>query len=165
LTRQQRFLALVLSSFGCFDCLALIAVLLPGSVLHAASLRLGLAPLPADPLVGYLARSASLMYALHGATVLFVSFDMLRYWELIRFLALLAIVHGLLILGIDLAEGMPGWWQIVEGPSFSLTGIVVLLLQRTAGTSSASLSPDAATERGAERSAITSRLNEGRDGA
>jgi hypothetical protein len=128
-TRQQRFLALVLRGFGCLDCLALLAVLLPGSVLRAASVRLGLAPLPDDPLVGYLVRTASLMYALHGATVLFVSFDVPRYWGLIRFLALLALLHGVLIVGIDVAEGMPRWWQAVEGLCFSLTGAVVLVLQ------------------------------------
>jgi hypothetical protein len=130
LTRQHRSVALVLRVFGCVDLLALVAVFLPGGVLRGASVWLGLAALPAEPLAGYLARSASLMYALHGAAILFVSFDVPRYWELIRFLALLAVVHGALMLWIDVVEGMPAWWQVVEGPCFALTGVVVLLVMQ-----------------------------------
>ena len=78
------------------------------------------------------ARSASAMYALHGLTVLFVSFDVLRYAQLIRFLAAVALVHGVIMFGIDLAEGMPWWWQSLEGPAIAATGLVVLALQRRA---------------------------------
>ena len=31
---------------------------------------------------------------------------------------------------IDLAEGMPRWWTLFEGPAFAATGAVVLALQR-----------------------------------
>ena len=83
--------------------------------------------------LGYLSRSASFLYALHGAMVLFISFDLLRYWRLVTFLATAALVHGAVMLGIDLAEGMPAWWTVVEGPAFAATGGVVLLLQYLAG--------------------------------
>lgn len=128
-----RIVARVLRVFGVVDLCALVAVVLPHAWLSEAAQMAGLAAgLPAAPVVGYLARSASLMYALHGATVLFVSFDVRRYWPLIRCLALLAPAHGLCILGLDLAEGMPVWWTCVEGPGFALTGLVVLGLQRRA---------------------------------
>jgi len=114
------------------DLVALVAVFLPRDAMQWACLHLGLGEMPAGPLAGYLARSGSLMYALHGAMVLFVSFDVPRYGRLIRLFAWLAVAHGVLLLGIDFTEGMPGWWQCVEGPCFSLTGVVVLLLQRRA---------------------------------
>src|SRR5262249_47918114 len=80
-----------------------------------------------------LARSTSFLYALHGATVLFLSFDLSRYWSLITFLAAIALVHGAVMLGIDLAEGMPLWWTVVEGPGIFATGAVGLSLQRLRG--------------------------------
>lgn len=130
LSRRERLLAIGLRWLGGLDLLALLAVVMPSQWMNLVAIRLGLNPLPFDPVVGYLARSAALMYALHGTTVLFVSFDVQRYWHLIRFLALVAIVHGVIILGIDIAEEMPMWWRCVEGPCFSLTGIVVLCLMR-----------------------------------
>ena len=58
------------------------------SVLSAAAhASLGLGPMPQGPLVGYLIRSASALYALHGALALFLSFDVRRYWRVITFLA------------------------------------------------------------------------------
>lgn len=84
------------------------------------------------PLTGYLARTASGLFALHGATVLFVSFDVPRFWKLIRFLAAIAQLHGLIVLPVDVAEGMP-WWCLIEGPGIALTGVIVLLIQCRAG--------------------------------
>jgi hypothetical protein len=131
--RAERGLVLVLRFFGCVDLLALAAVVMPRAWMARGHAWAGLGEVPAAPLVGYLARSASLLYALHGATVLFISFDLPRYSRLVTFLAAAALVHGALMLGIDLAEGMPPWWTILEGPAFAATGAVVLVLQRLAG--------------------------------
>jgi hypothetical protein len=46
---------------------------------------------------------------------------------LIRFFASMAVALGLVMLGIDLGEGMPTWWTCVEGPSFGATGALVLI--------------------------------------
>ena len=90
----------------------------------------GLGDLPPGPIVGYLARSASALYALHGALIVVMSFDVTRYARLITFLAAAAVVHGGVMLAIDLTEGMPLWWTLFEGPAFAATGAVVLILQR-----------------------------------
>ncbi len=127
---QQRTLALVLRAVGCLDCLALLAVVMPQHWMDVSHSWLGLGPIPREPIVGYLARSASALYALHGASIVFVSFDIDRYAPLIRFLALAALVHGAIILGIDLAEQLPPLWRYGEGPAFAATGILVLWLQR-----------------------------------
>jgi hypothetical protein len=128
---EIRAVALLLRFFGILDLLALIAALAPRSTLASGAQMVGLA-LPAEPLPEYLARTASILYALHGAVVLFVSFDVLRYWALIRFMACVALMHGALVLAIDAAEGMPVWWRLLEGPVISVTGAVVLLLQHRA---------------------------------
>jgi hypothetical protein len=121
-------LAVALRILGCVDLVALAAVAMPHGWMARGHAWAGLGELPAAPIVGYLARSISFLYALHGATVLFISFDVDRYRPLITFLAVIALAHGAVMLGIDLAEGMPLWWTAVEGPGFSATGGVVLSL-------------------------------------
>jgi hypothetical protein len=126
---RDRRVAWLLRVFGGVDCLALLAVLMPRGSMDAIALASGLDGLPDGPLPEYLARSASLMYALHGATVVFISGDVRRYWPLIRLLASLAVLHGLIIFALDARIGMPLWWRIVEGPTFAITGLSVLLAQ------------------------------------
>jgi hypothetical protein len=131
----HRRLALVLRILGALDLLALVAALAPRPWLVFAHECCGLGPLPDGPVVGYLLRSASLLYALHGAMLIFVAGDVVRYWPLIRFLAVLAVVHGMMLIGLDVAESLPGWWRWVEGPGFAATGIIILWLQRRGGPS------------------------------
>ncbi|MGE0760459.1 MAG: hypothetical protein AB7F89_08295 [Pirellulaceae bacterium] len=121
--------AWVLRVLGLIDTLALLAVVMPRSGMAMLHAWAGLGTLPDGPVVGYLARSASALYALHGLLVVFLSFDVLRYWRLIRFFATAALFHGLVMLAVDLGEGMPIWWTMSEGPIFSLTGVAVLVAQ------------------------------------
>lgn len=123
---RAKLLSLLLRAFGVFDLLALVAVAMPTASIAWVHERLGLGSLPREPIVLYLARSASAVYALHGATLLYVSFDVRRYDQLIRFLSLAAIFHGALIVAIDVAAKMPLWWTILEGPCFAATGVAVL---------------------------------------
>jgi hypothetical protein len=129
LTKRVPELAVVLRVLGCVDLLALVAVVMPREWMAQGHAWAGLGELPPAPIVGYLARSASFLYALHGAAVVFISFDVARYRPLITFLAAAALVHGAVMLGIDLAEGMPLWWTAVEGPGFAATGVAVLSVQ------------------------------------
>ena len=128
-----RRVARVLRGLGCLDLLALLTVVLPRPWIELAHEWAGLGALPEGPVVGYLIRSASALYALHGAAAVYLSFDVVRYWGLIRFLGLAALIHGAVMLGIGINEGMPLWWQCVEGPAFSATGAVMLFLQWRAG--------------------------------
>lgn len=130
-SKAARRLALVLRGLGLLDFMALFVVVAPGSWIDLAHQWAGLGALPSDPIVGYLARSASALYALHGALIVFLSFDVSRYERLIRFLAWAAVVHGAVILGIDVAQQMPAFWRYAEGPAFAATGLVVLGLQRS----------------------------------
>lgn len=127
---------LALVGLGLLDCLALLAVLAPTSVIAKIHQMCGLGELPTATIVGYLARSGSLLYALHGAIILFIAFDPQRYLPLIKFMAWAALLHGAAMFAIDYAVGMPLWWQCVEGPGFAATGAIVLwALPRTSRTS------------------------------
>jgi hypothetical protein len=125
-TSAIRIVAVVLRCMGALDCCALLAVCLPREWIQSLCVTLTGVSFPAVPVAWYLARSTSLLYALHGAMAVFISYDVPRYWRLIRFLALAAVAHGGLVLAIDVSAGMPGWWSMIEGPCFAVTGLVML---------------------------------------
>jgi hypothetical protein len=133
-SQRYRAARLALMGLGILDSLAFLAVIAPTSTIASIHKLCGLGELPEGPIVGYLARSGSLLYALHGAIILFISFDPGRYLPLIRFMGWAAVLHGMGMFAIDYAEGMPLWWRLFEGPGFSATGAIVLLaLPRSAG--------------------------------
>ena len=41
------------------------------------------------------------------------------------------VVQGLVVVGIYLAEGMPGWWTTLEGPCCVGLGASLLIVQRS----------------------------------
>jgi hypothetical protein len=127
---RQRGLVLVLRILGTVDLFAVLAVFLPLEWMAKVHAWLGMGELPDQPIVNYLTRSASALYALHGAMVLFVSTDVRRYAPLIKFLALAALIHGAALYLIDLAAGMPSFWLALEGPAVAASGTVVLMLLR-----------------------------------
>jgi hypothetical protein len=91
---------------------------------------LGLGPLPNAPIVEYMARSLSALYAVHGAVVFWISFDVSRYRPLIRFLGGVHTALGLIVLATDFAAGLPLWWVFGEGPGIAIGGVAVLILVR-----------------------------------
>lgn len=109
--------------------LSVVAVVMPYVWIEWAHSRVGLGDFPAAPIAVYLARSSSALYALHGLFLLFISREVVRYAPLIRFMGLTAVGHGLLVMLIDTWAGLPLWWILLEGPAFSLTGIVILTVQ------------------------------------
>jgi hypothetical protein len=94
-------------------------------VIHRA---LGMGELPDMPVVGYLTRSLSAFYAMHGALILYVSFDVRRHLPVIRFLAVLAVAFGAGMLVLDAAVGVPLLWTLGEGPFVVALGAVLLWL-------------------------------------
>lgn len=111
------------------DFCALAAVVAPRAWIAASHEWLGLGAFPGEPLVEYLARCTSVWYASYGLLLWFISHDVERYGRLIRFLSCVLIVQGIVIVGIDLAAGMPGWWTAFEGPCCSGLGAVLMVLQ------------------------------------
>lgn len=51
-----------------------------------------------------------------GTIILCISFNIRRYRALIKLWAILAVIMGLVLLGIDLSSGLPTGWTSFEGP-------------------------------------------------
>lgn len=119
----------MLRTIGCLDLLALIAVFSSREWMAGVHQFLGLGTIPSGPIVGYLARCTSIWYASYGLLLWFVSYDVEKYSLLITGLAATMFVQGFIVVGIDIAEGMPGWWTGLEGPCCTGLGASLLLLQ------------------------------------
>lgn len=126
---SRRAVAFALRFLGALDLCAIVPVLMPRSWLEFAHTTAGLGAFPGEPITTYLARSGSALYVLHGALLIYLSYDVEHYWNLIRFLAIAALVHGAVLLGVDLSLDLPRWWKLIEGPAFAATGGIVLWLQ------------------------------------
>ena len=115
-TSADRLLQWLLRFVGGIELCAIPFILVPMSWMaevHAS--LLGLGPMPQAPIVEYMARTLSLLYAVHGAVVFRVSFDLVRFRPFVGFLGALHTAVGLCIIGIDLATGLPWWWVLGEG--------------------------------------------------
>ena len=107
---------------------ALIFVFCPFEWMAAIHGRLGLGELPYTPLMSYLTRTLSAMYASMGAVLLFISFDVDRYRPLIRLVGVLAVAGGVGVAILDAAAGLPLFWTVSEGPlTVALGGALVAL--------------------------------------
>lgn len=126
-TRDRR-LRMFLTLVGVADLLAVVVVFLPAAWLGWAHEAVGLGSLPEGRIVGYLARSTSLLYGIHGAMLLVLAGDVRRYRDLIRWYGRVIAVAGLLLVGVDIAESMPVWWIAFEGVAVVGIGVVILTL-------------------------------------
>jgi hypothetical protein len=92
----------------------------------------GVGEMPTGPVVEYLARSLSAFYAIMGALCLVVAADLDRYRPLVRFLGVAFALMSVVLLGVDLAAGMPWWWSASEGPGGVVFGALLFVLARRA---------------------------------
>jgi hypothetical protein len=146
MNRHEKILVWLLRAGGVVMLTALGAVVMPYDWMNAIHQQAGLGELPHIPIVGYLTRSISALYALHGALLIFLARDVVRYLPVIWFLALAGILFGVLMLTLDLAVGMPLPWSVGEGPFVVLlSGVFLWLMRRvkvekglTAGTKTVS---------------------------
>jgi predicted MFS family arabinose efflux permease len=144
--RQRQRLILVLRLIAIGDFCAIVAVFLPTSAMSVVHETMGLGALPDEPIVGYLARSASILYALHGAILFYVSLNVDRYESLIRFLGLAIACCGLAFWIVDQFEDLPLWWRIGEGPLVIGLGAVIWWFNRNYVRISRTAEPNAETE-------------------
>jgi NADH:ubiquinone oxidoreductase subunit 6 (subunit J) len=124
---RDHFLKPFLRITGTVALLAVIAVVMPYSWMNRVHQWLGMGPLPAQPIVGYLARSTSAFYAILGGLLWLVSFDLRRYRPVLHYLGLVMILLGITIGIVDFIEGLPMWWRLAEGPINIAVGILILL--------------------------------------
>ena len=132
MTRADKVLVLLLRFLGVGSLLAVVPVFMPFSWMAATHRWLGLGEMPAAPVVEYLARSLSAFYAIIGALCLVLAADLERYRPLVRFLGVAFALMSLVLLGVDLAAGMPWWWSASEGPGGVVFGALLFVLARPA---------------------------------
>lgn len=133
--RATAVLKLLLRVIGGSSLLALIFVAVPESWMVAIHGWLGLGQLPDEPIVGYLARSTSAFYAIEGGLFWLLSFDLVRYRPVVRYLGAVTVLFGLALLLIDSLEGLPLSWTLWEGPFVMVFGLAVLWLSGQVETS------------------------------
>lgn len=129
----EKTLRWLLQAFAVLLLTALVPVVMPFAWMQTTHRWLGLGELPAGPILGYLTRSLSLLYAFHGALLLTVSFDVRRYRSLIRAFALLGILFGSSLIVLDWAVGLPVAWILSEGPFIIPACLLVFWLAGRAG--------------------------------
>ena len=128
--RAEALLRWLLIANGVMTLLALPAAFMPTSYMDMFHRRLDLGPLPDFPIVQYLARSVSALYAAFGSLTLLLAWDLRRFAPLVTWWGITAILFGLILLWIDLHAPMPAHWTWGEVPYTILTGTLVLILQR-----------------------------------
>jgi hypothetical protein len=125
---SERALRWVLRYLGLVSMLALVAVFMPYTWMDAIHRALGMGPLPSQPVVGYLARSLSLFYALLGGLLWLLAAHPRRHRDVLRYLAGAFIVFGVILFGVDQAEGLPPLWRCAEGPMVIAFGLLIACL-------------------------------------
>src|SRR5215510_4233271 len=130
MTQSDKALVILLRLVGVSALFAVVAVFMPVSWMAATHRWLGLGEMPTGPVVEYLARSLSAIYAVFGALCLVVAADLERYRPLVRFLGVAFALLGLVLLGVDVAAGLPWWWIAFEGPALIGVGALMVFLAR-----------------------------------
>jgi len=126
----SRALMLLLRVIGGSSLLALIFVAAPESWMAAIHAELDMGPFPTAPVVGYLARSTSAFYAIAGGLFWVVATDLDRHRLVLLYLGWAMTLFGVVLLVVDVFEGMPLSWTLWEGPFVVLFGGTMLWLTR-----------------------------------
>jgi len=128
MSTAEKVLVLLLRAAAVMMMLAVVPAVMPFAWMEAVSRYVGLEELPNAPIVDYLTRSLSAIYALHGALILFLSFDVQRYLPVIKCLIALGFVFGIGMLVLDFAVELPLMWTLCEGPFILIMCLVLWLL-------------------------------------
>ena len=128
MNRYEKALVLLLRLDGIIMFSALFPSIMPMAWMQETHRYLGMGDLPEGPIIGYLTRSLALMYAMHGAVVLFLSLDVRRFLPVVKFVAVLTILFGVGMTVLDILVRMPWFWTACEGPVLCvLYGVVFWL--------------------------------------
>jgi hypothetical protein len=127
----ERLLVILLRAVALAASLAIVPVFMPHAWMDACHDRLGLGSLPETPIIVYLTRSLSAMYAFHAGLLWIASRDVQRYAAIITYIALALMVFGAIMLWVDVRAGLPWFWIAAEGPFTAAMGLAMLLLQKS----------------------------------
>lgn len=122
-------LVLLLRAIAVAASLAIVPVFMPHAWMDACHDWLGLGSLPETPIIAYLTRSLSAMYAFHAGLLWIASRDVRRYAAIITYISLALVIFGAIMLWVDVRAGLPWFWIASEGPLTVGMGLAMLLLQ------------------------------------
>ena len=122
---RLRLLIFLLRLAGTVTVTAFLAMFLPVEWMVSTHRWLGLGEFPRTAVVDYLARSAAALYGFHGVLLLLISRDPIKHLTIVRFVACMNILFGVMIIAIDLHAGMPLLWTLLEGPPIIAFGLVL----------------------------------------
>jgi hypothetical protein len=122
------YLKTVLRLVGFTSLLAIPCALMTFNTMADVHQTLGLGEMPRGPIVSYLARSTCAFYGLMGALMWLVSFDVVRYRPIIRFISVAFGLMGVFLCVVDFHCRMPIWWSLLEGPFDFAIGAVFFIL-------------------------------------
>lgn len=128
MSRAERFLVLLLRLEAAVLLCALPAVVMPTAWMAGIHQGLGMGTLPQGPLVEYLTRSLSLLYAAWAPVLFVLAGDLQRYLPLVKIVNAVRLVFGVALLLLDVRVGMPLVWTWSEGPIVIVLSVVGLLL-------------------------------------
>jgi hypothetical protein len=142
MSRAERALAWLLRIEAFMLLWALPAALLPTEWMDTIGRSVGLAELPRAPLVEYLTRSLSLLYAGWAPVLLVLSSDLKRYLPLLWVYAWLSLAFTPAIVAIDVFAGMPVGWVVSEAVTVAgLAAAGFLLVWRVHREQRANITP------------------------
>jgi hypothetical protein len=128
---RDRALVVLLRLIGAAELAALPFVFAPMAWMNAVHDQLlGQGALPDRPVVEYLARHLSALYAIHGAVFVVLSFDLTRYRPLVRVLGWSHLALGVALGWTDCSAGFPWGWALSEGTIVAVCGGLLLALAR-----------------------------------
>lgn len=130
MNRAEFALMLFMRGMAAAAMLAIGAVIMPHSWMSAIHAALGLGSLPKIPIIEYLTRSLSALYAFHGVLMWVLAGDLRRYRPLAFLSSAALALLGVTNLLIDLYAHLPWHWTAVEGPFTIVVGVVMLALCR-----------------------------------
>ncbi len=129
MTRCEARLRAVLYLQAAVLACALPAALLPTDWMDAAHQSLGMGPLPRAPLVEYLTRSISVVYAAWAPLLIVMAGDLRRHLPLVRVFGWLTLLGAPVFFTLDLWSGMPAAWAVGEGVSLLALGVATVWLE------------------------------------
>ncbi len=107
MSRQLLITSWLFRLIGLSAILAIFAVVMPFSWMRGIHECLGLGEMPEGPIVEYLARSLSALYALVGFVFWYVSSRVEENLGFVRLLGILFLVFGIVLLGIVVKSDIP----------------------------------------------------------
>jgi len=126
MSRKLVLVAWILRVVGILAMFAIVAAFMPLSWMASVHESIGLGKMPDGPIVEYLARSLSALYALLGCWIFYLSGRVPDQLGFVRLFGALFAVFGVVLWWVGFKSGLPIAWVLLEGPPSILLGLWIV---------------------------------------